>query len=76
MNNLTNTQKIEIINNESNYWESVLNEATKEDVYLLANKMNLVTIHKTSGRKVNTKSLKGIIKFTKNSELVKFLRSK
>jgi len=76
MKNLTDEQKIKIITNEANYWTSVLNECTKEDVYFLAEKMEINTIHPTSKRKVNKNDLISLIKYNKAAEMRDFLRNK
>ena len=59
---MTNTQQQ--IKLEKNYWATVLEDSTKDDVLALAKEMDLRTHHK-NGRQINLKQIKGVIAYNK-----------
>ena len=54
--------------NEETYWDSVLNDASKEDVLMLAKKLDIVTHYKNSKRQVDLSTIKANIKSEKVEE--------
>ncbi len=72
---MTITEQIQAIKFEKQYWSSVLEEATRDEILYIAKRMDIST-HHDSGRQRALKQLKAIIAYNKEHEFRDALRKK